>query len=281
MKKETPFKYIFLLTLVLLSHVEGRDCDNPTDYTRPRYSRSAKTLFYQNKAPCPIYTKDIPSGGPLIPKIIHQIWLGGKLPEKFVWMTESWRKKHPTWKYILWTDKDIEELHLINQKQFDEATNFGVKADILRYEILEKYGGVYVDIDYECLKNLDQLHYNTEFYCCYIDDNAISNAFIGCKAHHPLLQICVKRIIHTNAKITDFDDIMDSFGPWFFTRCVLDYWMLTADKSMRMYEPQFSFPMPSGRRFDYWSGKISNSELEIYRNSPSFALHYWATSWQN
>ena len=29
-----------------------------------------------------------------------------------------------------------------------------MKSDILRYEILYKYGGVYIDTDYECVTNI-------------------------------------------------------------------------------------------------------------------------------
>lgn len=40
-----------------------------------------------------------------IPKIIHQIWLGSPLPQKFKKLQASWIKMHPEWTYILWTDR--------------------------------------------------------------------------------------------------------------------------------------------------------------------------------
>ena len=42
-----------------------------------------------------------------LPKIIHQIWLGGQLPEKYRAWSESWKKFNPDWQYILWTDEDV------------------------------------------------------------------------------------------------------------------------------------------------------------------------------
>jgi hypothetical protein len=48
-------------------------------------------------------------------------------------------------------------LYLSPQRAFREAGNYGEKSDILRYEILEQLGGVYVDIDMECVKPFDNL----------------------------------------------------------------------------------------------------------------------------
>lgn len=48
-------------------------------------------------------------------------------------------------------------MHICIQKAFDAATNFGEKSDILRYEILEKHGGVYADVDVACVQAFDSL----------------------------------------------------------------------------------------------------------------------------
>ena len=42
-----------------------------------------------------------------IPKIIHQIWLGGALPQKYYAMQKTWQEHHPDWEYRLWTDADL------------------------------------------------------------------------------------------------------------------------------------------------------------------------------
>ena len=73
---------------------------------------------------------------PLIPKIIHQIWLGSSLPEKYKRFQQSWKKYHPDWTYILWSEKEIEEFGLKNKKIYDKTKNLGQKSDIARYEIL-------------------------------------------------------------------------------------------------------------------------------------------------
>ena len=49
---------------------------------------------------------------------------------------------------------DLKLMILKNQKAYSSAKNWGMKSDILRYEILQKFGGVYIDTDYECLQNI-------------------------------------------------------------------------------------------------------------------------------
>ena len=68
-----------------------------------------------------------------IKKIMHQVWLGGKpIPPQF----ESWRKTcmdlHPNWMHILWTEKEAEELEMLDRSAYDNAPNIGAKSDSLR-----------------------------------------------------------------------------------------------------------------------------------------------------
>ena len=84
-----------------------------------------------------------------IPKIIHQIWLGpNKQPD--VWMN-SWKydyiNNNPDWEYKLWTEKEINNLNMVNKKQYDFEKFYNGKSDIARYEILNQYGGVFMDAD--------------------------------------------------------------------------------------------------------------------------------------
>lgn len=91
-----------------------------------------------------------------IPKIIHQIWIGPKQrPE--AWMN-SWKEKNPSFEYVLWDDKKIDELGLKNREIYDRYYAdkcFNGCANIARTEILERFGGVFLDADSECLIPLE------------------------------------------------------------------------------------------------------------------------------
>jgi len=94
----------------------------------------------------------------MIPKIIHQLWVGPeKLPLK--WMN-TWKDKHPDWKYVLWDNEAVKNFKFKNQKHIDYYTGKGIWhgiADVARYEILNKYGGVWQGADSECLHPVDGL----------------------------------------------------------------------------------------------------------------------------
>ncbi|MBA3751492.1 hypothetical protein H0X06_01650 [Candidatus Dependentiae bacterium] len=133
----------------------------------------------------------------LIPKIIHQIWIGPDKPPAILEESQkSIQKYHQNWEYKLWTDADITDLKLYNQKLYDLSDNYNEKADILRYEILHTYGGIYLNVNFICLKPFDALlHYDLcvsiqPLYC----EAEIANSIIGSVPKNPILQECIHTI---------------------------------------------------------------------------------------
>jgi len=131
----------------------------------------------------------------MIPKILHQIWMGDKpMPEH--WMN-TWKEKHPNWKYIVWNEKMIERLPLKNKdlfKIYKQKKKFHGMADVARIEILFHNGGVYIDADTECLKPIDEL-LNCNFFA--VESNTrgrISNSVIGAIPNHPILREYIQRM---------------------------------------------------------------------------------------
>lgn len=88
----------------------------------------------------------------IVPKIIHQVWIGSKVPKKYDQWRESWQRLNPDYEYILWDERKILETELHNGKQFLQAKNPAIKSDLARYELLYKFGGIYADTDFEALK---------------------------------------------------------------------------------------------------------------------------------
>lgn len=114
----------------------------------------------------------------IIPKIIHIIWLGSKsFPQNYQYYLETWHQFHPLWEIKLWDDKAILKENFLSQDLYNQAESYAEKADIARYEILYKYGGLYVDADYECLASFDELHYKYSFYA-NIEPFVINKGFV-------------------------------------------------------------------------------------------------------
>jgi hypothetical protein len=99
----------------------------------------------------------------MIPKIIHQTWQNKNIPYQIYnkrWV-DSWKKCNPDWEYRFWTDEDLRNLIKDKYNWFlpiFDAYPFNIcRVDAARYFILYEYGGLYADLDFECLKSFDPL----------------------------------------------------------------------------------------------------------------------------
>jgi mannosyltransferase OCH1-like enzyme len=149
----------------------------------------------------------------LIPKIIHHIWIGVKpIPSYFEKYLSSWKKQHLGWEFKLWTNETVQNHDFKTRDLFDLCSNIAQKADILRYEILYQYGGIYVDTDFECINSFDSLIHQYDFFAGILPEYPpsigifkqkvatptlqIMNALIGVRPNHPILEQTILNIRH-------------------------------------------------------------------------------------
>lgn len=160
----------------------------------------------------------------MIPRRLHQIWIGPRPVPRAI---ESWRDRHPDWEHHLWTEETIP-FPLKNQAQYDASGTYSGKSNVVRFEMLDRYGGVYVDADTGCLRPLDEELMQDDFFCVYEDERSlpgrIGTTYFGCTAGHPVVQSMVdaigretsERISRTPSwKITGplrFTEIIDGFN---------------------------------------------------------------------
>jgi len=215
------------------------------------------------------------SDKPRIPKIIHHIWLGSPFPEKYKVLYETWKKNHPDWEFILWTDEDIEAFGLTNKDVYDETPNYGARSDIARYEILYRIGGLYVDTDFECLKSFDVLHHCCDFYsgAAAWDQVLIYCGLIGSAPGHPILKKCINSVRVRGNKKETCDDIQNRTGPYFLTRCFFN-----AVKDCT--GPTVIFPSTYFYPWPHYEANNRNRDWIMRRVKPeTFAIHHWHVSW--
>src|SRR6201986_68484 len=133
-----------------------------------------------------------------IPKIIHQTWKSAVLPEHFQMLADTWKEYQPDWQLMLWTDEMNRDFIKTNYPHFlnnyDGYPSHIQRADAIRYFLLYHYGGVYVDLDFECLQNIQELL--TDEDCVFgLEPNEhckrfgrekiIGNAFMAAIPSHP------------------------------------------------------------------------------------------------
>ena len=247
---------------------------------------------------------------PKIPKIIHLIWLGPKQVPSYFWQyKESWKKHHPDWDVRFWTNKEVEALDFELKDLFMRTPNWGEKSDILRAELLERFGGLYADTDFECVKSFDDLHYKYDFYAGieppHDGDSSsssphitISDALIGSTPGHPILKAWKAEIrAHWDEYERKYPDsnkrvLARTFYP--FGRAVLAE-MADASRTNIVFPATYFFPLTfselsKGRmkKLTYMKRKTREilSYCGIRKPTPfaeirpeTMAIHYWGHSW--
>lgn len=134
----------------------------------------------------------------MIPKIIHQLWIGSKpAPTKFM---NTWRDKNPEFKYMRWHEKEINNHNAIFSchDRVHEIEEINGKADILRWEILYEYGGVFLDADSICIDPIDDILMNAPCFAGWeqeqIRPGLIATGTMGFPPKHPLVKKAIEWI---------------------------------------------------------------------------------------
>lgn len=231
-----------------------------------------------------------PDKEPRIPKIIHQIWLGSPLPERYKKFISNWRKHHPDWEYILWTDKSIKTLNLQRPELVTEGVTYADITDILRYEILYQFGGLYIDTDYECLQPFDILHHCYDFYACLhpleLGKFLVNTGLIASKPGHPILKHLIPKVQSpkTLEKYAQENNlwvgtmVTAAAGTFPFTKAI--YAKAGKEGSRDIIFPT-TFMHACYKELKTISNRMEYNFKDLPFKAPpeAFALHYWETSW--
>jgi mannosyltransferase OCH1-like enzyme len=150
---------------------------------------------------------------------IHQSYKTSlaELPPLYQKWSGSWRSVHPDWKYKFWTDDANRELVVKHYpwflKTYDSfyLTIFRVDSIrhviyllsyLFRYLYMHQYGGIYSDLDAECLQSLSPFFNDTSgVILAYMGHNRmlrhnIPNAFLGStRPGNPFWIYIIKRIM--------------------------------------------------------------------------------------
>ena len=137
-----------------------------------------------------------------IPKVIYQTWKDKNLPVEIHQIREKIKKLNPSYELILYDDIDIENFIINNYDnevlQVFKKLNIGAgKADFWRYLILYKYGGIYLDIDADIIKNLDNLIKDTDSALITREKNkgVFMQWCLIFEKEHPILQRVIEKCI--------------------------------------------------------------------------------------
>jgi len=102
----------------------------------------------------------------MVPKLIHFMWYSKsgkneKYPDRYDKYMISWRKYNPEFTIKIWNNTDIDDFWKLpdveNYREFYSKLKHIEKCDFTRYLIMYIYGGIYIDLNTMCYKNITPL----------------------------------------------------------------------------------------------------------------------------
>ncbi|KAJ7368422.1 glycosyltransferase family 32 protein [Mycena albidolilacea] len=156
-----------------------------------------------------------------IPRILHQTWKTGTLPEKWKSISQECRDMMPDYEYMLWTDESSREFIARHYpwflNTFDDYSYAILRADAIRYFVLYHYGGIYLDLDIGCLRPLDPLLVYPVILPKTIPVG-VSNDLMFAEKHHPFLAQTIHNLAtFDHSWILNYPTVMFSTGPMFLS----------------------------------------------------------------
>lgn len=214
-----------------------------------------------------------------IPKTFHQIWMGKTTPRTLTdsridsfyrkWH-DSWLLKNPGWEFKIWDDERVKWFTFRKprlKRLLESCKSFSEKSDLLRFHLLYRFGGVYIDTDFECLRNIDSFVQGKSFVVCKETPRKLCAAFLASTPQHPNLKKLIDLSWDRDRSLTaDW-----KYGPWFVTQ----HLGLEAGE-------EDGIDSDVKRVYPYGYQEMWRCHEDFSKTHPeAYAAHHWMFSWSD
>jgi mannosyltransferase OCH1-like enzyme len=197
----------------------------------------------------------------VIPPTFHRIWLDEPMPERYESYWDRFIELHPGRDFVTWNDST--QLDWMRCKsEFSSAKTWAGKSDVLRYELLWKFGGIYVDTDVEPLRPFDELFDDPRPFIGWEDSNLLCPTVMGAPPKHPAIGELLDELPRWFRRFRNAAPNRQT-GPYFVTR------YLRGRADVRRLDPDAFYPV------GWWE----KARLGGPYPDRSFAVHHWDAGW--
>lgn len=140
-----------------------------------------------------------------IPRHIWQTSRSLPLSDRANVTVSSWIDKNPTWKHMIATDDDVEAFFRTKFppnvfEAFSKLPLGVMKADTFRLAVVYYYGGVYADVDTECVLPIDEWVGPAQIEGCTAivameSYNSFANWAFAAAPRHPVFKRALDRVV--------------------------------------------------------------------------------------
>jgi mannosyltransferase OCH1-like enzyme len=181
------------------------------------------------------------------------------MPEEYREYRESWRRHHPNWEMRLWTEENLPA-DLVRKEAYERLRKPAERADIIRLEMLLRFGGVYADVDFECLRSIEPLLDGVAFCTAYQRPGRVANGMFGATPGHPLLERAVREL----RPRTEYGLDKWGTGPFFFDKLVQEH------PDVTIFPQEYFYPADPDqleRAYAVHDGALSWKDPEDFRRA--------------
>lgn len=218
--------------------------------------------------PAPNFRKN---SKPVIPKVIHTFWFSNEeLPIRYKDCLKSWKKYAPDFEIKIWDLNTYKPENCLFFEQAIKDKNWAFASDYARADVLRRHGGVYMDLDVEMLRPIDDLIYNDAYMSFESLSRIECGSGMGAKAGNKILnEICKS---YENRPYYKADGSWDnSTCPVRYTEIITKYG-LQKNGCFQFVDDITIYP------FEVLTGKSFDTGI-IYKTDLSYTTHHHNGSW--
>jgi len=222
----------------------------------------------------------------VVPRIIHQVWIGGEPPNEIAKYLKTVPEVNSSFEYFLWDEQKLLNdfcKQFPNQKDtISQLLNLQIfnaaKVDLIRFIILLEIGGVYIDADFEFLNPIPHLFLESEVILA-AEPFGITNALIGMTPQHPLAINLVEQIWSNicHMSITS-SNVVSTTGPVQLQKMIKSFDLYTKYKTF-IFPPHALGLVPFQKRI-FLKKFYDNSNFNDNLPADIIAVHHYQNSWK-
>lgn len=205
-------------------------------------------------------------------KIIHCCWFSGEeKPSKYQECLDSWKKFCPDYQIIEWNANNYDFDKNAYLKEAFERRKWAFASDYVRLDVVYQYGGIYLDMDVELLKNIDDLLNLKAFFCYdWVNDIDLGSGF-GAMKNDTL----VKKLLDTykDLHFVDKDGNPDITPQPTRLKSCFEEIGLTGKGTTQIIDDRYFL---SGKYFSVYDGR--NKEEFAWKGN-EYGLHWHNAGW--
>ena len=177
----------------------------------------------------------------MIPKTIHRVHLGPEEPQLVKDAWELSKSINEGWEHVTHNEDSLDNFP-ISKNYLSASSSYSFKSDLMRFEALYNWGGIYIDTDVFCIKSFEDFVKLDKIVVGNEDEETIGSAIIIAPPKNKKILQILKEMINYLKEEVKAEFIYGStqskvFGP----RIVTEFWK--DDPEVIKLVPEYFYPI--------------------------------------